>query len=185
MKDRIKIFAVFFCRIILAVTFMFSGFVKAVDPVGSAIKFGDYFMALNITFMQDHTLILSILLSALEFTLGACLLWGSFRKLASLGVFLFMLLFTPLTLWLAMSNAVNDCGCFGDAIVLSNWQTFYKNVFLLIFSVYLLINNDIIKPLFNDSIRWIPSIYSYIYALFFSIFAIFHLPILDFRYAKY
>ena len=109
-RNAVKLI-VLFCRIILATTFIFSGFVKAIDPVGSAIKFGDYFTALNITFFQDHTLILSVFLSALEFTIGAALLWGAYKRLASLGAFLFMLLFTPLTLWLALTNAVSDCGC--------------------------------------------------------------------------
>lgn len=179
-RNAVKLI-VLFCRIILATTFIFSGFVKAIDPVGSAIKFGDYFTALNITFFQDHTLILSVFLSALEFTIGAALLWGAYKRLASLGAFLFMLLFTPLTLWLALTNAVSDCGCFGDAVTLDNWETFYKNVVLFILSLTLLIFNKKIGSWFNIKIRWIPAAYSFIFAIVVSLIGIKHLPAIDFR----
>ena len=181
MKNRIRKILVFVSRFILAVTFMFSGIVKAIDPVGSSLKFSEYFTALNLNFLQDHTLTLSIFLSSIEFTIGAALLWGTYRKLASIFAFIFLLIFTPLTYWLATTNAVSDCGCFGDAITLDNWETFYKNIFLLFFSIILIIDNNLIKPLFNYSIRWIPTFYSFLFATFFSVYAIYHLPILDFR----
>jgi len=109
-------------RIILALTLIFSGFVKAVDPLGTQYKLDDYLTALGLGdyFSGLMTLGASVLLSAFEFPVGICLLFAIRRRLMAMLALLMMLVMTPLTLWLAIANPISDCGCFGDAIVLTN-----------------------------------------------------------------
>ena len=118
--------------IVIGLVFMFSGIVKAVDPLGSVYKFHDYLMAFNMEWLIFLSLPLAILLCLAEFISGFAVISGIRQKEGIWGVFLLMLFFTPLTLVDAITNQVSDCGCFGDAIVLTNWQTFWKNVVLLI-----------------------------------------------------
>ena len=113
--------AVLISRILFGFTFAFSGFVKAVDPMGSAYKFIDYFRAFDLTFLNDLALPFAVLIAAIEFCIGIGILFGSFKRLSTIAGLLFMIFFTPLTLYLALANPVNDCGCFGDALVLTNW----------------------------------------------------------------
>ena len=129
-------------RIITGLVFVFSGLVKGIDPLGTAYKLNDYFSAFKFSFLDDLALPLSILLCSVEFLAGLMLVTGSFTKIASWAVALFMALFTPLTLALAIFNPVSDCGCFGDAIHLTNWQTFYKNVILTLIVVLVFIRRD-------------------------------------------
>ncbi|MRR19657.1 DoxX family protein, partial [bacterium] len=110
-------------RILTGLLFVFSGFVKGIDPMGTAFKLTDYFTAFNIGFLDGMAVPLSITLCLVEFITGMMLLSGSLVTLASWSAALFMALFTPLTLVLAIFNPVSDCGCFGDAIQLTNWQT--------------------------------------------------------------
>lgn len=121
-----------FCRIALGIVFIYSGFVKGIDPLGSAYKFTEYFTAFGMEWMNFSSLFFSILLSLLEFTIGAALLFNITIRPASLGALVFMIFFTPLTLILAITDPISDCGCFGDAWVLDNWSTFAKNVILLL-----------------------------------------------------
>lgn len=121
------------CRTLLGLVFVFSGFVKAVDPLGTTYKIEDYFTAFGSFFTVFIPLAepLAWLLIGFEFLLGVCLLCNIRTRLTSWLALLMMLFMTPLTLYLALANPVSDCGCFGDAIVLSNWATFWKNVVLL------------------------------------------------------
>ena len=118
---------------VLAATFILSGFVKAVDPLGTQYKISDYLEAANMGGLLPDwaTLGVSVLLSAAEFCLGVFLLFAVQRRLTSRLILLMMAVMTPLTLWLALANPISDCGCFGDAVVLTNWQTFWKNILLL------------------------------------------------------
>ena len=111
-------------RAVLAVVLILSGFVKAIDPLGTKYKIGDYLEALHLSEYIPEAMMLggSILLSAMEFMLGILLLLAIRRRTASLITLLLFLVMTPLTLWLAVGNPVSDCGCFGDAIVLTNWE---------------------------------------------------------------
>ena len=138
----------FLSRIIVGLVFMFSGIVKAVDPLGSAYKFNDYFIAFNLDFLKPFALVLAILLFTAEFLAGFSVLSGYRQRTGIWGVLLLMIVFTPLTLVLALTNPVSDCGCFGDAIHLTNWQTFWKNVVLMVFTLILFAGRKRIKPVF-------------------------------------
>ena len=125
--------AVNVCRLVLAVAFILSGFVKAVDPLGTQYKIHDYLVAWGLADVVPDflTLSVSVVQSSAEFFLGICLLFAIRRRLVSLISMILMVVMTLLTLWLAIANPISDCGCFGDALVLTNWQTFWKNVVLL------------------------------------------------------
>lgn len=181
MNQKITQIALWTSRILFGFTFLFSGFVKAVDPMGSSYKFVDYFRAFDLTFLNDIAIPLAIILAALEFTIGASILFGSYRKTSAWAALIFMGFFTPLTLYLALKNPVTDCGCFGDALVLSNWETFGKNIVLLLLAIFIFIKREIIRPLFMESLAWIPTFYAFCFSVGISIAGITNLPILDFR----
>ena len=101
------------CRLIAGAVFMFSGFIKGVDPLGSTYKFKEYFEALGIEWLAPYALTFSIIMIGAEFLVGFCLFFGFKLRLSTWGALLLMLFFLPLTLWLAVSNKVTDCGCFG------------------------------------------------------------------------
>ena len=117
-------------RVIVGLTFIFSGVVKAIDPLGSAYKFHDYFLAFHIGSLNFLSLPLAIVLCTAEFISGISVLTGLRQKTGIVGVLVLLLIFTPITFLLALTNPVSDCGCFGDAVHLTNWQTFGKNIVL-------------------------------------------------------
>lgn len=124
-------------RTLLGLLFIFSGFVKCIDPTGGAIKIEDYFVAWGMDFVPfSISMSLSIIQNIAEFIIGFMLLTNVFCHIASWGALLFMAFFTPLTLYIALANPVSDCGCFGDAVKLTNWQTFGKNVIFLAVAIY-------------------------------------------------
>ena len=184
--------AVILCRIVVGLTFLFSGFVKGVDPIGVAIKFKEYFVALGIDilspssplgvdFVSTFSISAAIGLSLFEFVLGAALLFGLYRKLAPTLAVLTMLFMTPLTLYLAIENPVHDCGCFGEALVLTNWETFYKNLVLMVATIFLLLYNHKAKDMFVKAIRWMPMLFSIFFILVISFLSYIYQPLLDFR----
>lgn len=168
-------------RYILAITFIFSGFVKGVDPLGSAYKFGDYFMAFGLDFLMPLALPLSFVLCAAELVIGLLLLANVRIRLASWGALVFMSVFTPLTLVLAIFNPVSDCGCFGDAIILTNWETFFKNLPLLAASVFLVVKRNKLQPVMP--LVWDMVVFVLLAAISFlpSIHGYRNLPLIDFR----
>ena len=125
---RLRKAAAIFARISIGLVFVFSGFVKAVDPLGSAYKIHDYLSAFGLNWLLPSSLTLGTLLNLAEFLIGFVVLFGVRMKLFSWGTLLFMILFTPLTFYLALTNPVTDCGCFGDFLVMTNWETFFKNL---------------------------------------------------------
>ncbi len=141
-------------RIVIGLVFMFSGTVKAVDPLGSAYKFSDYFQAFHLEFLQPFSLFLAILLFTAEFISGFSVLSGYRQKTGIWGVMILMLIFTPLTLILAITNPVSDCGCFGDAIHLTNWQTFGKNIILMILTVILFTGRNQVRQIRATKKEW-------------------------------
>ena len=176
--------AVNICRLVLALTFIFSGFVKAVDPLGTQYKIHDYLMALGIGKMVPDftTLAASVLLGATEFFLGICLLFAIRRRIVSKLVLLIMVLMTPLTLWLALSDPISDCGCFGDALVLTNWQTLWKNVILLCAAIVVWKWPLEMPRLISRSNQWIVMNYSLVFILLFiSAKSLYTLTPFDFR----
>jgi len=169
-----------FSRIIVGIVFIFSGIVKAVDPLGSAYKFSDYFQAFHLEFLKPFALALAIILFTAEFISGFAVLSGYRQRTGLWGVILLMLVFTPLTLTLAITNPVSDCGCFGDAIHLTNWQTFWKNVLLLIMVVILFNGRKKIRQIYSTKKEW--SIIITVIALFvvFSLLNLRYLQLFDF-----
>ena len=138
-------------RTLLALTFLFSGFVKAVDPLGTVYKIEDYLKAFGGFFTDLLPLagVAAVCLIATEWLLGVCLLCNVRTQVTSWLTLAFYLFMTPLTLWIALNNPISDCGCFGDAIVLTNWQTFWKNVVFLSLVIILLCCKKAIPPLFS------------------------------------
>lgn len=175
-------FLLFISRLIVGAVFCFSGFVKAVDPLGSCYKFTDYFnYAFDMPALAGMSLPLAFVLSALEFTVGVMLIFNLRINIAAWLALIFMIIFTPLTFYLALKNPVHDCGCFGDAIVLSNWETFYKNVILSVFVVFIFMKRKLINNPLSDNVELAISIAVFIIMLLFQHYMIRHLPIIDFR----
>lgn len=170
------------CRLILALTFILSGFVKAVDPIGTQYKISDYLSAAGIRSVTDTiTLLTSVLQSAIEFGIGICLLFAIRRHLVSRLTLIIMVLMTALSLWLATANPISDCGCFGDAIKLTNWQTFWKNTVLLACSVTTCCYPTAMARFISKSNQWIVVNYSAIFILAVSGYSLYMLPPFDFR----
>lgn len=168
-------------RIILGLTFVFSGFVKAVDPLGGAIKIGEYLTAFSFPKSDGVSLSLSIFLCSLEFILGTFLLMGIYRRTSVRLVLAFMFVMTPLTLYLALFNPIAECGCFGDAFIISNWNTFFKNVILLAAALFLFKNLHRTQILFSRNGRWIPGFLAVFGIFLFTFSNLIHLPMIDFR----
>lgn len=169
------------CRIITGTVFIFSGFVKAVDPLGSTYKFTDYFIAFHIQFLEPIALPLAVILAAIEFLIGISMLLGYRYNIASWGLLILMVFFTILTFILALTNPVSDCGCFGDAIIMTNWQTFIKNIIVLPFAVLVFIFRNRISPVYPAVTEWIYLSVFALLAVAFQIHALRHCPMLDFR----
>lgn len=180
-KNKIFRSTGFAAQVIAGLVFIFSGFVKAVDPLGSTYKFIDYFFAFNMSWLEPAAFTLAIMLSGLEFLIGICLLLFIFNRLANTGALIFIILFTPLTLWLALTDPVQDCGCFGDAIILSNWQTFYKNLIISGIVVLSFINRNNISQKVKPVIQWSLAGIAALSVTLFSLYNYAHLPVLDFR----
>lgn len=168
-------------RIVLGVVFVFSGFVKAVDPMGSAYKFTDYFIAFKLGFLEFLALPLGILLAAFELVLGIALILGYRRKIVYWLLLGFMSFFTVLTFILAIFNPVSDCGCFGDALILTNWQTFLKNLVLMVFVGILFFGWKKEKENGRVLREWLALGVIYVIASLFSVWNLRHLPLIDFR----
>ena len=179
-----KRIAVNIARLLMAVTFILSGFVKAVDPLGTQYKIHDYLAAMGLArYVPDAlTLTSSVVLSATEFILGICLLFAIRRRLVSKITLVLMTIMTLLTLWVAIADPVSDCGCFGDALVLTNWQTFWKNIVLLAAAILVQRYPLAMPRLIGESNQWIVMNYSAVFILL--IIAgrsLYTLPQFDFR----
>jgi triosephosphate isomerase len=169
--------------VVLAVTLILSGFVKAVDPLGTKYKIVDYLDALHVKQLVPDfmTLGASVLLSAVEFGLGICLLFAIRRRLTTKLILLLMTVMTAITLWLAVANPISDCGCFGDAIVLTNWQTFWKNVLLLACAITVARYPLDMLRMVSKSNQWIVINYTAVFILVVSGWSLYDLPYFDFR----
>lgn len=170
-------------RLLVSATFIFSGMVKLLDPVGFGYKVDDYLLALDFEQLTGTvwTLALAVFLALVEFLLGVYLFFGIRRRMATWGILLFMLLYTPLTLWLAATDGVADCGCFGDAVKLTNWQTFWKNVILLVGAILIWWQGQRLTRFISESVAWVISLYSILFGLAVGVYCCVEEPFLDFR----
>ena len=169
-------------RVLLALVLVVSGFVKAVDPKGTMYKLQEYADAFSIdAFSADWLLFFSIMLAAMEFLVGAFLLMGVYRRSVSVLAFVIFVIFTPFTLYVAIDNPVADCGCFGDAVGLSNEASFVKNLFLLLFSVIVFLGRK--RFVLNISVknRWMVVLFSVFYIALIEGISLSYMPVLDFR----
>ncbi|MCL1937555.1 MAG: DoxX family protein [Candidatus Azobacteroides sp.] len=169
------------CRFLVGAVFIFSGFVKAVDPLGTAYKIEEYLSVGGLNAFGFMALPASFVQLALEFVMGVCLIAGVYRKINSLLALLVMCFMTPLTLYLAIANPVTDCGCFGDALVISNWQTFFKNIPLTLASILIFWRHKQMTAWFSVKSRSLVLLYSFVFVLGVSLYCYANLPILDFR----
>ncbi len=170
-------------RVLVGALFIFSGFVKLVDPIGSQYKFEEYFSegVLNMEFLIPFALIFSIVLIVAEILLGVMILIGYKPKFTVWSLFFLTLVFLFLTWYSAHYNKVTDCGCFGDAVKLTPWETFYKNVILIVLIILLLIKVKLIKPIFSGKIPKVITLVSLAGFMFIVQHVLTHLPIIDFR----
>lgn len=170
-------------RIIVGVLFIFSGFVKLVDPIGSKYKFEEYFSegVLNMEFLISYALPFALLLIIAEIVLGVALLVGWRAKFTVRSLLVTILLFLFLTWYSAYYNKVTDCGCFGDFLKLTPWTSFYKDVILTVLIVFLSYKTKFIKPITTS---WLPgkiTFWSLVLSAFVAYYVLAHLPIVDFR----
>ena len=168
-------------RIILGLVFICSGFVKGVDPVGTEYRIIDYFIAFGTEWAIPLALPLSVLLNSVEFVLGVLLLFNVAMRVTSLMVMVMMAVFTVITINDAMYNPVPDCGCFGDALVISNWQTFYKNLLIDALLLIVFLSRHRIGKRIALKTGWAILFVSILGFIVFEIYNIRHLPVIDFR----
>jgi len=170
-------------RFIVAAVFIFSGFVKAIDPMGTVYKLGDYAVAFGLSGVipEGMLIIATMLLCVFEFCVGICLFFTIRRRTVLIAALVFITLMTPLTLYLALTNPISDCGCFGEALQITNWQTFWKNVVLLALIIPIVINNHLLVRLIHENTQWILSGFAFVSLVLFMISNLRHLPLYDFR----
>ena len=183
LKHRLAAVLVNVVRLVLGLTFLFSGVVKLIDPRGTQYKIEDYSAAVGLTSTMPEwlPLVLACVLAIVEFLMGVYLLFGIRRRLTLSTAICFLLVMTPLTLYLALNNPVSDCGCFGDAVVLSNWQTFWKNVVLLVLSVFALYWYRLMPHFVGKKYEWIVALMAFVFAVLFASYNLWRLPVIDFR----
>lgn len=185
-RHILRFWGVTVCRLLLAGTFLLSGFVKAADPTGMCYKLNAYFAHWGIG-LSDSALplfFLAIALSTVEFLLGIYLLLGIRKNFTTTATAVFMTVMTGLTLYIYIKDPVPDCGCFGDAITLTNAETLYKNIALLAASAVLLLKKRYLVRVISERNQWITSLYSLVYIVLLSLFSAHYLPVLDFSAYK-
>ena len=168
------------CRILVGGLFIFSSFTKGVDPLGTKYKMLDYFASYHIEWLNEAAMVLAVLMILAEFLIGICLLTNVCPKIAVIGGAVFMALFTTVTLFDALYNMVPDCGCFGTAVKMTNWQTFYKNLVIDAVLLPLVLNLKTVKCRLKPRVQFLIGL---AYALAFTGFEIYnyrHLPVIDF-----
>ena len=180
---NIRIAAVNICRFILAVTFIFSGYVKAIDPLGTLYKLKDYAaaMALNDILPDWALVIVAIALGALEFSLGVFMLFAVRRHMVSKLTLALMSVMTALTVWIYIADPVKDCGCFGDALKLTNGETLLKNIVLIACATLVAWRPVDMARFISRTNQWIVRYYTITYIVVTSVYCLYTLPIFDFR----
>lgn len=183
MSQRLLKMIVNLCRIIVAVTFIFSGFVKAIDPIGTQYKLQDYLGAIGMAgILPNWTLLaVAVFLAAIEFCIGIFLLFAIQRRLISKLTVAFMAFMTMVTMWIVVADPVKDCGCFGDALHLTNTETLIKNIVLLVCSLVIMYRPLAMFRFVSKSNQWIVTNYTIVFILVSSGLSLYYLPIFDFR----
>ena len=183
MSQRLLKMIVNLCRIIVAVTFIFSGFVKAIDPIGTQYKLQDYLGAIGMAgILPNWTLLaVAVFLAAIEFCIGIFLLFAIQRRLVSKLTVAFMAFMTMVTVWIVVADPVKDCGCFGDALHLTNTETLIKNIVLLVCSLAIMYRPLAMFRFVSKSNQWIVTNYTIVFILVSSGLSLYYLPIFDFR----
>ena len=173
-------------RIFVGVLFIISGLIKLNDPVGFSFKLGDYFApeVLNLPFLEPYALVIAVLVVILEVLLGVMLIVGYAKKFTLWSLLLMIVFFTFLTFYSAYFNKVTDCGCFGDALKLTPWESFSKDVVLLVLILVLYKGSRYIQPFFSKGVRSITVFISLILCLWLGLHVLEHLPVIDFRAYK-
>jgi len=171
---------IWFCRIAVGLLFIFSGLIKINDPLGFSYKLEEYFEVFHITFLNSLALTMSILLCSLEIILGFALLIGVRAKQVAWGLLLLIIFFAFLTFYSAYFKVVQTCGCFGDAIPLTPWQSFSKDMVLLILVLVLFVNRKLIAPLFTPKMGDQLLIGSAVVAIAMGLYTYNFLPVIDF-----
>ena len=168
-------------RLTVGGIFAFSGFTKGIDPWGTCYKITDYLTAMGLEQWTGAALFFAVGLTALEFMIGIALIVGVYRRSSPWIALIFMLVMTPLTLWIAVTGAVPDCGCFGDALHMSNWATFGKNVLLLLGVIYLLMFNRSVPSIYGPAVQWMVMAVSFALMMAISYYGYFKQPLIDYR----
>ena len=168
-------------RLTVGGVFIYSGFTKGIDPRGTSYKISDYLTAMGLEQWATTALFIAVALAALEFILGIQLVLGAYRRSAPIVTLLLLFVMTPLTLWLAITGAVPDCGCFGDALHLSNWATFGKNMLLLLGVIYLLMFNTSVRGIYGPAVQWIVTALSFAFIMAIAYYGYFVQPLIDYR----
>ena len=181
--QKLRITAVNVCRFVLAATFIFSGYVKAIDPLGTLYKLKDYAAAMSLNgLLPDWVLVgVAIALGALEFALGVFMLFAVRRHVVSRIMLAFMTAMTVLTLWIFVADPVKDCGCFGDALKLTNGETLLKNIVLVACAALVAWRPVDMARFISRSNQWIVRYYTVAYIVITSVYCLYTLPIFDFR----
>ncbi|MEL0651112.1 BT_3928 family protein [Algibacter sp. TI.3.09] len=176
-------FLVGISRVFVGVLFIISGFIKLNDPLGFSYKLAEYFGqdVLNLPFLEPYSLMISVLVVVFEVVLGVFLLIGYKPKFTVWSLLLMIVFFTFLTFYSAYFDKVKDCGCFGDALKLTPWESFTKDVVLLFFILILFAGVKHIKPLFGKLGTTVLALLSFIASLWFGYHVLMHLPAIDFR----
>ena len=169
-------------RVLLALVLVLSGFVKAVDPKGTMYKLQEYADAFSIDiFSNDWLLFFAIILAAGEFLIGLFMLMGVYRRFVAFMAFLVFVLFTPFTLYVAMTDAIPDCGCFGDAVGMSATASFLKNLVLFLLALIVFLGRRRFVVNVSAKNRWMVVLFSVFYIAFVETISLSYIPVLDFR----
>lgn len=180
---RAKAVALYVARTVVGLTFILSGFVKAIDPLGTQYKIQDYLAAIppSLSLPDMLTLLMSVSLSMVEFTLGAFMLTAISRRVTARLTLLFMMVMTAVTVWIYIADPVKDCGCFGDALTLTNLETLLKNIVLLALAALVAWRPTHIGRLMSRSNQMLLGQMLMVTPVALSFWCLYDLPLIDFR----
>ena len=181
LRHRLYGIITWVCRFAVGGVFLYSGFVKAIDPWGTIYKFNEYLGVFGIDVNFSLVFVSVLLLCIFEFMTGAFIVTGSFRRAAPIMAALLMLVMTPLTLWIALKDPVPDCGCFGDALIISNWATFWKNIALSLLTAWLVVWNRRVHWLVTPSLQWLGFLADAVFVCVVAMIGYFYQPLIDYR----